>query len=179
MFKKAMSYFKQNRYTVDLYNHTKDHVPVWIFLEEASFGVLTQFLDFYNTKYPSKTGSKVLGFIKYATNIRNAAAHNNPIMVNWFSKREYLNHQSTAVTDAARAMDISYKDIRDMKVNDLVSLFEVFDLLAADVVKENAKQSGIAFINRFNQHIDYYDQLPNLLRFKAILENLINHISIE
>lgn len=172
---RVLSYLKSNQYSKDLYKKHHKEPSIWVFLEVATFGDLSQFTEFYFHKYPSKALRRIVANLRFAKNIRNAAAHSNPIIINLFSKNEFIPHPTQALVSEASQMGIDAKLIKDMKIHDLVALFYLHKLLTSSEARSHVSNQGIdKIIARFNKHEEYYAAQPALIQFKNILEQLID-----
>lgn len=98
---RVLSYLKANKYSQDLYKKHHNEPAIWVFLEVAPFGDLSQFIEFYASKYPNKTLRTITANMKFAKNIRNAAAHSNPILVNLFTPKEFIARPTQTVVSEA------------------------------------------------------------------------------
>lgn len=172
---RTLSYLMSNRYASDLYKKHHSEPSAWVFLEVATFGDLSQFIEFYNDKYPNRMLKRIVSNLKFAKNIRNASAHSNPIIVNLFSPREFIAQPTQAITSEAYNMDIDNKLIHDMKIHDLVSLFYLNKILTSDEAREHVHNHGINdVIDRFNKHSDYYKTVPSVILFRDALNKMID-----
>lgn len=172
---RVLSYLQSNRYSHDLYRKHRNEPAVWVFLEVAPFGDLSQFVEFYFRKYPSRALSTIVANMKFAKNIRNAAAHSNPILVNLFSPLEFLPHPTQAVVSEASLMNIDNSLLTDMKIHDLVALFYLNKILTSNAAREHFYEHGIRVIKRFNRHSEYYQTVPAIKQFVEILRNIVDY----
>ena len=174
-YSRTLSYLKNNRYASDLYKKHHAEPPVWVFLEVSTFGDLSQFIEFYNKKHPNKTLRKIVANLKFAKNIRNAAAHSNPIIVNLFSPNEFIPKPTQVIISEAHLMKIDNKLITDMKIHDLIALFYLNKLLNSAESRKHVYKKGINdVINRFNKHADYYKTVPSIALFRDSLQKMID-----
>ncbi|KAF0351650.1 Abi family protein [Pediococcus pentosaceus] len=172
---RVLSYLKANSYSRDLYKKHHKEPAIWVFLEVAPFGDLSQFIEFYYKKYPSRPLKVIINNMRFAKNIRNAAAHSNPILVNLFTTEDFLPHPTQAVVSEANLMSIDPKLLTDMKVHDLVALFYLNKLLTSDAARNHFYEHGQMVLTRFNRHSNYYETLPSINQFKAILSNIVDY----
>lgn len=174
-YSRTLSYLKNNQYASDLYKKHHAEPSIWVFLEVATFGDLSQFIEFYNEKYPNKTLRKIVSNLKFAKNIRNAAAHSNPIIVNLFSPREFIPNPTQTIISEAQLMKIDIKLINDMKIHDLVALFYLNKLLNSAASRKYVHNHGITkVIERFNKHTHYYTTTPSIALFRDALNKMID-----
>jgi abortive infection bacteriophage resistance protein len=175
-FCQVMGYLRNNKYSRALYEKHKDNISAWTFIEVSTFGALSQLLNFYKAKYPTKKLSKITNYLKYAKNMRNAAAHSNPILINLFTASSYVQKPSPDVVLAARNLNVTREDVKDVKINDLVSLIEIIRVLGSKASKIHIRRVGERVITRFERHEDYYITADNIVRFKSIFETLVDTI---
>ncbi|AXH03404.1 hypothetical protein Lpl43_08315 [Lactiplantibacillus plantarum] len=172
---RVLSYLQANRYSHDLYSKHHNEPAVWVFLEVAPFGDLSQFIEFYFSKYPSRALATIVANMKFAKNIRNAAAHSNPILVNLFTPLEFLPHPTQAVVSEASLMNVDNLLLTDMKIHDLVALFYLNKILTSKAARIHFHEHGIRVIERFNRHSDYYQTVASIKQFTEILSNIIDY----
>lgn len=174
---KTMDHLKKSQYLQDLFQPRSDQVSIWLFFEGTTFGTLVLFVDFYTKRTSSKVTRQIHNYLQYAKNIRNACAHNNPILVNLFSDKTFLRKPAAPIRTAARTLGISSQYLHDWKINDLVSLFYLHKLLRSQPLDVHRRQTGDYLIERFNKHRDWYSDNVNMNTFKQILTVLIDYIN--
>lgn len=172
---RVLSYLKSNQYSQALYKKHYKEPSIWVFLEVSPFGDLSQFVEFYYHKYPSKNLKTIISNMKFAKNIRNAAAHSNPILVNLFTPEEFLAKPTQAVVSEARLMDIDPILLTDMKVHDLVALFYLNKILTSNAARKHFYESGRKVITRLSRHPGYYSSAVSIELFKKIFSNIIDY----
>lgn len=172
---RVLSYLRANRYSHDLYAKHHNEPAIWVFLEVAPFGDLSQFIEFYFNKYPTKALKTIVANMKFAKNIRNAAAHSNPILVNLFTPKEFLPHPTQAIISEASLMNIDNSLLNDIKIHDLIALFYLNKLLTSPAAREHFHNHGMPVIERFNRHPEYYQTIASINQFKEILGNIIDY----
>ncbi|MGE7939885.1 Abi family protein [Bacillus paramycoides] len=78
-------------YHWDLYEKYKDNPTIWVLIELMSYGQLVNFVKFYISK--GKFKSKELGTAKevmhFSKNVRDAAAHSRPLLLNVVESRQF------------------------------------------------------------------------------------------
>jgi len=172
---RVLSYLNANRYSHDLYLKHHNEPAIWVFLEVAPFGDLSQFIEFYFNKYPNRALKRIVANMKFAKNIRNAAAHSNPILVNLFTPKEFLPHPTQTVISEANLMNIDASLLNDMKIHDLIALFYLNKLLTSNSARKHLYDHGMQVIERFNRHSEYYQTAAAINQFKEILGNIIDY----
>lgn len=165
-----------NAYFQDMYNKYCDEMPVWVFMEVISFGVLSQFVEFYCEKHPYKKLKQIKNHLKFCKNIRNACAHSNPFLVNIFSEKEFITKPSSTLISVAESMHISREYIRDIKINDLVSTFYLHKKFQSKKLKEHRVREGKRLIKRFDRHGKWYAENQKINTFVSILNLLIDYL---
>ncbi|KRK88528.1 Abi family protein [Lentilactobacillus sunkii] len=175
-YQQTIAYLRKNRYLHDLYVKHGNEPSIWVLFEIMTFGTLSLFVDFYLKRSPSKSVRKFHNYLKYAKNIRNACAHNNPLLVNLFSDKEFLRKPSAPVRTASKEIGISSSNLRDLKVNDLISLFYLHKLIQSDVLGSHKYDQGKKLILRFQRHQDWYIDNVNLVTFVKIMDMLVDYL---
>lgn len=168
----------KNRYLRDMYKKHHEKLAVWVFLEVTTFGILSMFIDFYYEKYPTKRIKNIKNYLKFIKNIRNACAHSNPLVLNLFSSKEFLRYPSAPVKLAASRIGIQHQYLRDLKVNDLVSLFYLHRNLQSKKMGEHRWRQGQRLIRRCHRHTAWYANNPQLAVFFKILAKLIDYLNM-
>ncbi|HBF75761.1 MAG TPA: DNA-binding protein [Lactobacillus sp.] len=175
-YEKTINYLKKNRYLHDLYEKHHAEPSIWVFFEVMTFGTLSIFVDFYLKRSHKKAVKRIHNYLKFTKNIRNACAHNNPLLVNLFSEREFLRHPSAPVSTASKEIGISSQYLNDLKVNDLVSLFYLHQTIQSPALGNHRVRQGKRLINRFHRHSDWYADNVNITTFIKILTVLVDYI---
>lgn len=173
-YSQVMLYLSHSRYLRDLYTKHHEHMASWVFLETMTFGTLSRFLEFYFSKHPKKKLTTANDLLRYAKNLRNASAHNNPLIVNLFSSPERILNPSIQVIQIAQKMEISRKDVQDMKVNDLVCLFDLHKQYCSEASHEHVQRAGRRVLERMRRHSSYYAQNTTICRFIEIFKKLVD-----
>lgn len=175
-YDKTIAFLKRNRYLHDLYEKHYEKPAVWVFFEVMTFGTLSMFVDFYLKRTSIKAVKRIRNYLKFTKNIRNACAHSNPILVNLFSEYEFLRRPTAAVRTAAYEIGISAHDLNDLKINDLVSLFYLHQMIQSTELGNHRVRQGQRLIKRFSRHADWYADNISLTRFIKILGVLVDYL---
>ena len=175
-YQHTLTQLNKNRYLHNLYQKYHSDMPVWVFMEIASFGVLSLFVDFYYKKYKTKNLRQIHAHLKFCKNIRNACAHSDPFLINLFSDKEFLRHPSAPVMSAGEIMGISKEYITDLKVNDLISTFYLHKKIQSTKLAEHRVREGKRLIDRFYRHHGWYSENQKINTFIAILTKLIDYL---
>lgn len=176
-FNQTLAYLEKNKYLNDMYKKYKENTPIWVFLETTTFGNLSWFVEYYNERKKIKKLSQISHHLKYCKNMRNACAHNNPLLVNLFSDKEFLNRPSAAVMSIATAMGISSEQVHDLKINDLISTFYLHKTIQSKEMGQRKFEEGKDLIDRFNSHSEWYSDNPKVMEFLAILQKLVDYLN--
>lgn len=168
-------YSKEKHY---LYNVSSKHSKapsIWVLLEIMSFGDLSKFIEFYYNrtriqKYKFKLPSRL---IRYAKNVRNAAAHNNPLLVNLNKGRNISPDPKIMQINAEIGIDEYI--CRKPKINDILCLFYLHDLSCSDGVKKHLISELKGFQTRAKRNNLYYEKNEHLLKMYETLGLLIDY----
>jgi len=127
-YSQSINYLDKNKYSKLMSEKHHNNPAIWVLLETMSFGTLCYFLNFLykRTQYTQLKETKYL--LKYCKNIRNLAAHNNCLLLNFFNNSERI----LAVSRRVKEINTKYfkidKDLLfDRKVHDLICLFYLCD----------------------------------------------------
>lgn len=153
---------KKNSYLYPINKKYSSTPSIWVLLELMSFGELSKFIEFY---YGRTTTSKSLfklpeRLIKYAKNIRNATAHNNPLILNLKGVRISPDPKIMQY-NAQIGLDPNF--YRNPKINDIICLFFLHDLCCSKGVKNNVKFELLELKNRIKKNKYYYKNNKHLL----------------
>ncbi|GAA3633118.1 Abi family protein [Lactobacillus hamsteri] len=175
-YEHTLTQLNKNRYLHDLYQKYHSDMPIWVFMEISSFGVLSLFTDFYYKKYKTKNLRQIHSHLKFCKNIRNACAHSDPFLINLFSDKEFLRHPSAPVMSVGENMNISKEYITDLKINDLISTFYLHQKIQSDKLAEHRVREGKRLLARFNRHNKWYSENQKINTFISILTKLIDYL---
>ncbi|MDI4584088.1 Abi family protein [Oenococcus sp. UCMA 14587] len=169
--------FLQHDYHLkDLYQKRKKDMPIWVIMEIFSMGSLSKFVDFYFNRQEHKEVKVIKQNLKFAKNMRNMAAHGNPILINLFNDREFVPKPTGAITAEAAKMGIKRKIVQDKKMIDLVALFFLCKKFSSEKVRNHCKEEGQIFMERINRHPDYYSSIQIISVFKNALNNMVDFL---
>lgn len=176
-FDQAINYLSQSEYSLDLYNKHHEDPSIWVLIEILSFGGLGQFVEFYKSRNNTKTISIYAKIFKFAKNLRNAAAHSNPLLVNLFTDREFIPRPTTEMVSFGKKMGINRSYIQDSKINDLIALFVLTKSLNSKEAVTHISKQATDVINRFDKHADYYIDVASIQQFKKLLSKMIDYLN--
>lgn len=164
---------KRNKYMKDMYQKRHQDPAIWVLMEVMTFGPLSMFIEFYYKKNRTKSIKNAYNLTKYAKNIRNAAAHNNPLLLNFYSSHSFVTNDQAVVSNAA-IMGINNKQLEERKVNDLVALIYLHKTYCSAGLKSHRKADGESLISRARKNPDYYTESLHLKEFYEIFCKLID-----
>lgn len=126
---------KHNQYLKEMSRKYSQNPPVWVFLEIVSFGGLTAFTEYFcNNRNTTKKLKKISSLLRYCKNIRNACAHNTPILVNLFSNSDRLDKRPRIIQGISNNIGIPNQDTYYEKMVDLISLFHIHKLIQSELL---------------------------------------------
>lgn len=168
-------------YSYDLYQKRSSNPAIWVLIELMSYGQLGNFLEFYTTskKRGYKEFKRASKFIKNTKKMRNAAAHNRPIIYDLctassiegklpIEMRQYLEH-----IDIEEG--VSNEILRNIKLFDFLTILLLHDVYIFSYrMKEIRKEDLNKLITRCYKNKDIYN-MSNITnqQFKNIFEILI------
>ena len=182
-FSRKISQNRNNPYCGGLIKSYSDEMPVWTFVELASFGDIKDLVSYYS----EKTGWQIPSDIKSLDRVRqlrNASAHGNCI-INDLNASQTASGVSSApkyITDFVKNAGIGkasmLKKLSNPRINQLVHLFYVYDCV---VTSDNTRKLRLSelndlFDNRCTQNAYFFDSNQMLTStydfFKKIIGNL-------
>lgn len=175
-YKMLLAQFHNNKYKQASFRKYQDKLPVWELMENSSYGVLSQFLDFYYQKTQYKRLRRLYHSLKFCKNIRNACAHSNPFLVTLFSNNDVLDKPSVPIVTAAQQMGIPRKYLRDLKIHDLVATFSLHKFLQSPKMQGHRYRQGKRVLIRFHRHAAWYAGNQKLTTFFDLLEKMIDYL---
>jgi len=156
-FIQTMKYLKNNKYSVGLNKKYSSKISAWVFLEIMSFGTLCRFTEFYYNKSGFQSLKETSELLKYCKNLRNAAAHNNCLIINLFSKVERIGNVSQQVRQINnRITEFDLNLLKDRKIHDLLCVFYLYFKYVEKTDKNNLKDSFLLFCKRVEKNKIYY-----------------------
>ena len=169
------SYDKSTHYLNPLKNKHSSCTSLWVLLELLSFGELSKFLEFYyeRTKIQKKRFVYPSRLIRYAKNVRNAAAHNNPIILN-LSKMRNIS-PDPKIMQHNNKIGLNKELCRNPRVNDILCLFFLHDMYCSIGVKKHLIEELEDFRKRCKKNSDYYVNNDHLKKVYKNLELLIDY----
>ncbi|MCZ3622317.1 Abi family protein [Lactobacillus mulieris] len=173
-----LNQLKCNSYYRGIYKKYYKNMPVWTFLDFIPYGTLSRFLDFTIKREGCNTKKlqQIATHLKFCKNIRNAAAHGNPFLINIFSPNELIDKPISSIISLASEIGISRQDVRDEKVNDLVALFYLHKKIQDKDLIDRRLGQARELLKRLDRHKDWYSKNAEIQRFKLILSKLVDYL---
>lgn len=168
-------YSKKNHYLYNLKSKYSDCTSIWVLLELMTFGDLSKFVEFYfanNNPYKMRL-KYASSLIRFAKNVRNAAAHNNPIILNM--RNVPLISPDPKIMQVNNKIGLQPKIYRNPKVNDILSLFFLCDIYCSRGIKTHLLEELEAFRDRCEKNAGFYKKNPHLLDLFESLNLMIDY----
>lgn len=174
-YKRVLEDLRRNKYLKDMYYKRSSNPGIWVVLEIMTFGSLSIFIDFYYKKKKTKSLKAAYNLTKYAKNTRNAAAHSNPILLNLFEQHLFISNDQSVVS-YADIMGISNENLKDRKINDLVSLFYLHKVYCSEGLNNHKKEECLKLIERVYRNREYYSEVAELKKFRDIFIKCVDYL---
>lgn len=165
-------------------------LPVWAFLEKVSYGGLEKFISFYvNQKKPNyKIFKSAADLLIYSKRIRDASAHNRPVLMNignnihagTIQKRVSFNVESFISRKTGFSKDTSQyssfiKRVKNAKVHDLLCVFLLHQLYVSSEGIQKARQSDIdALLKRIRYRKELYVKHPHMTGIAEFFSSILS-----
>jgi abortive infection bacteriophage resistance protein len=173
VFEQTLKYLSKSRYSTDMYEKHHRDPAIWVLLEIMTFGGLTQFVEFYGERVPTRKLRSITKIFKFSKNLRNASAHSNPILINLFTRHEFIRRPTSQMVTFGEKMGIERDYMTDMKVHDLVALFTLAKMLSSpEAIKHTANQARHV-LNRLDKNESYYIDNAPIQQFKSIFSKMV------
>ena len=173
----------KNPYCCGLIESYSDEMPVWTFVELASFGDIKDLIQYYSKKvgWQLPVDIKSLDRVRQ---LRNASAHGNCIIndLKVSKKASGVSPAPKYITDFVKSAGISkatmQKKMANPRINQLVHLLYIYDCV---VTSGNTRQLRLSELNNFIncrcvQHADFFTSNQILSStfyfFKKLTRNL-------
>ena len=91
----ALNYLQKNNYQQVFYRKHNENIAVWSLLEILPFGSLSFFIEFYYKLTNYSQLKYAFHLTKLSKNLRNAFAHNNPLLLNFYSRETRIKPSQT------------------------------------------------------------------------------------
>lgn len=169
--------------THDLFKKYKDNPPIWVIFEVISYPNLVKFAEFYQQERGHNVDAnlrEVIENLKHVKFMRNAAAHNNPLIRNIKNKN---------IPGAQSSIERFFNQIKNTRpnqktfmkndtVHNFVATLFVFDkLVESEGIRDKTHENLLDFSARCAKKRDYYinihSELVSIYRF---IDLVIEHI---
>ena len=169
-------------YAKKMYDRHHQKLPVWVFMECITFGQFVRFIEFYYKNFATDiTYYRTLHeTIRYIKNIRNAAAHNTPILMNiaepgTAKKTKIASDYLSQVPNISK--DARNKKLKNNRVHDLVLLLFIYnDYVTSSNMRKHTFENLTSLLSRCKRNKSYYKKSSALISTYKFFENIINHL---
>ncbi|WP_281863979.1 Abi family protein [Planomicrobium okeanokoites] len=173
----------KTHYNEKLYNRYLADPPIWVLLETMQFGNFVRFIEFYTYKI-SKGDAYYLNLakvIKHVKNIRNAAAHNQAILMDIAETRS--DRATKVVSDyVLNIPSISSKmrnsKLKNRKIHDLVAVLYIHQhYIVSEGIKKNRYKDLEELMMRITRNKDFYDKNPGLTSAYTFFSKIVDQLN--
>lgn len=175
----------KTHYNEKLYKQYLKDPPIWVLLETIQFGNFVRFIEFYT--YDNNISNNYTYYLnlakvlKHVKNIRNAAAHNQAILMDIAETRS--DRTTKVVTDYVSGIETISKKmknnkLKNRKVHDLVAVFYVYEnYIISEGIKKNRYEDLRELMIRIKRNKSYYDKNPGLKSVYTFFSKIIDQLS--
>lgn len=154
-------------YSFDLFEKRGENPSIWVLLELMSYGELIRFIEFYytNKDYEKKALEDAYILLKYTRNVRNAAAHSRPLILNITKSDGFLpNELVTIYASLAGIKKINRREhFSNMKVHDFTCILILhMKYISSDEMKKDRKLEMSRLVERCKKRRNYYNDCYDL-----------------
>lgn len=149
-------------YECELYEKYADRMPVWAFLETASFGWLISFYRFYADRYNNPEMRDLYFLLRACKGVRNASAHSNCILNDLRpgtskipSRNSVLNKLKEIKGISKASRDRRMSSARIQQIVTLLYVYRIFVTSSGMVDKARVRLSSLS--DRMQRNHNYYD----------------------
>lgn len=152
--------------------------PVWAFIEVVSFGSFLYFYKFCAQRFNDREMLNEFYIFQAVKSLRNACAHNNCVL-NDLSAGDPIHEPRNAVmrelSNISRIGSGQRKNkMSNDRIQQIVTTLYAHKELASKGVSEHRARSLALFVERMNEHIDYYRGNPQVLTGFEFLTKVID-----
>ena len=172
----------KTHYNENLYKRYLADPPIWVLLETMQFGNFVRFIEFYTYKISNNADYLNLAkVIKHVKNIRNAAAHNQAILMDIAEIRS--DRTTNVVTDyVLNIKSISSKmrnsKLKNRKVHDLVAVLYVYqNYIISEGIKKNRYKDLQELMMRIKRNKNFYSKNPGLTSAYTFFSKIIDQLN--
>ncbi|WP_413496556.1 Abi family protein [Carnobacterium maltaromaticum] len=164
-----------NHYQHEIYRKHKDNPSAWVLLEVMSFGDFINFFVYYYQTYPTKEFkiSSMKGSITGVKKIRNAASHNNPILLNLNLLK--LSHINNYIKEYAEELEIPEKIYKSAKYHDILNMFYAHEFFVKGIGSKKYRSNAFkTLIDRTNERFSYLESGNDVKEFFEIMDKVVD-----
>lgn len=164
---------KRGNYLFPVYKKHNETLSVWVLFELLSFGQFGEFLEFYYKRVTLNKSRYAVPsrLFRYAKNVRNAAAHNNPLIINL--TRGDIVSVPDEIAQLRRRIGLKNSISNKQRMIDILSLFHLHSIFCSAGIKNNFLNELTVFNDRCLRDRKFYekDSLPEeyFIAFSKIL----------
>lgn len=176
---------KKSHYNYGLYAKHHQKPPVWVFFEVITFGTFVKFIEFYYKTRKNKSYRELDQVLRYVKNIRNSAAHNNPIIMDIVSIGQLTSPvtkyiSSFVIPIKAIKPELRRKKLSNRKIHDLTALFYVYDTFVLSVPMKKVRYESVKeILVRSKRNKNYYTNNPGLISVYNYFNKMVDHLTKE
>lgn len=140
---------ERTHYNYGIYNKFRDSIPVWAIFEVFSFGNFVRFVEFYYSQVNTDKAHKdLVRVLKYVKNIRNSAAHSNPLLMDITRLNQIKRTPAFSIMNFVKRIpdissDVRRKKLSNRKIHDLTALFFVYDKYISSALMKQARYATL------------------------------------
>lgn len=178
-YQKITRRFETTDYLKGMYSKRGDNISFWVFFEILDMGGLLSFLKFYKNKYQTSSfynSDSIESMLLYTKNIRNCCAHSTPFIYNITDTQTTISSPNSIVVSYAEEMNINREDVKYKKINDLVALFFLHQVLCSDGLSQRRAAEGKRLLERIDRNEIYYSNNNNIKKIKEIFCKLLDYL---
>lgn len=158
-----------------MYKKHQQTLSIWVLFEILSFGEFGQFVEFYYTRVNFNKSKYAVPnqLFKYAKNVRNAAAHNNPLILN-LNKGETIKVPNE-VAKLARSIGLENSFSNKQRMIDILSLLHLHSRFCSSGIKNKFHEELTDFCNRCLENKEYYKESKPLKDYYNTLLKIVEY----
>lgn len=168
---------KRENYLFPVYKKHNETLSVWVLFELLTFGQFGEFLEFYYKRVTLNKSQYAVPakLFRYAKNVRNAAAHNNPLIINL--TRGPIVRVPDEIAQLRRRIGLKNSISNKQRMIDILSLFHLHSIFCSVGIKNNFLKELTVFSDRCLRDKNFYgkDSLPEEY-FVALSKTLAYYI---
>lgn len=171
----------KTHYNENLYKRYLADPPIWVLLETMQFGNFVRFIEFYTYNISKDNDYLNLAkVIKHVKNIRNAAAHNQAILMDIAEIRS--DRTTKVVSDYVLSIQkissiMRTNKLKNRKIHDLVAVLYVYqNYIISEGIKKNRYKDLRELMVRIKRNKQYYSQNPGLTSSYAFFSKIIDQL---